>query len=117
MLPTSTFAIHPDAGREMALNNARRFIRAGGRLHYGTDMGNGPTPVGPRSEEIRALGEAGLTGDALRLAITTDPGRQGLPISCAVHALLPLPSNAAETVVWMSQARRLVGVIEEGANA
>jgi len=114
---TSTFAIHPDAGREMALNNARRFIRAGGRLHYGTDMGNGPTPVGPRSEEIRALGEAGLTGDALRLAITTDPGRQGLPISCAVHALLPLPSNAAETVVWMSQARRLVGVIEEGANA
>ena len=33
---------------------------AGGRLHYGTDMGNGPTPIGPRSEEIRALGEAGL---------------------------------------------------------
>ena len=43
--------------------------------------------------------------------------RDGLPISCAVHALLPLPSDAAETVVWMSQARRLVGVIEEGAIA
>jgi hypothetical protein len=114
---TSTFAIHPDAGREKALDNARRFIRAGGRLHYGTDMGNGPTPVGPRSEEISALGEAGLASDALREAITTNPGRDGLPISCAVHALLPLPNDAAEVVVWMSQARRLVGVIEEGAIA
>jgi imidazolonepropionase-like amidohydrolase len=102
---TSTFAIHPDAGREMALANACRFIRAGGRLHYGTDMGNGPTPVGPRSEEIRALAEAGLAGDALREAITTNPGRDGLPISCAVHAA-SAAERAAETVVWMSQAAR-----------
>ena len=63
------------------------------------------------------MAEAGLAGDALREAITTNPGRDGLPISCAVHALLPLPSDAAETVVWMSQARRLVSVIEEGAIA
>ena len=114
---TSTFAIHTDAGREKALDNARRFIRAGGRLHYGTDMGNGPTPVGPRSEEISALGEAGLAGDALRQAMTTNPGRDSLPTRSAVHALLPLPNDAAEVVAWMSQARRLVGVIEEGAIA
>jgi hypothetical protein len=93
---TSTFAIHPDAGRERALDNARRFIRAGGRLHYGTDMGNGPTPVGPRAEEISALAEAGLAGDALLEALTANPGRDGLPISCAVHACLPLPNDPAE---------------------
>ncbi len=114
---TSTFAIHPDAGRERALDNARRFIRAGGWLHYGTDMGNGPTPIGPRSEEIRAMGEAGLAGDALLQAMTASPGRDGLPIRSAVHALLPLPNDAAEAVAWMSQARRLVGVIEEGTIA
>jgi hypothetical protein len=114
---TSTFAIHPDADRERALDNARRFIRARGRLHYGTDMGNGPTPVGPRSEEISALGEAGLAGDALLQAMTNNPGRDGLPVRSAVHALLPLPNDAAETMVWMSQARRLVGVIEERAIA
>ena len=114
---TSTFAIHADEGRERALDNARRFTRAGGRLHYGTDMGNGPTPVGPRSEEISALGEAGLAGDAVLEAMTTNPARDGLPISCAVHAFLPLPNEPAEAAAWMSQARRLVGVIEEGAIA
>jgi len=31
--------------------------------------------------------------------------------------LLPLPNDAAEVVVWMSQGRRLVGIIEEGAMA
>jgi imidazolonepropionase-like amidohydrolase len=114
---TSTFAIHTDAGRERALDNARRFIQAGGRLHYGTDMGNGPTPVGPRSEEISALGEAGLAGGTLLQAMTINPGRDSLPTRSAVHALLPLPNDAAEAVAWMSQARRLVGVIKEGAIA
>jgi hypothetical protein len=114
---TTTFAIHSDAGRERALDNARRFIRAGGRLHYGTDMGNGPTPVGPRSEEIGALGQAGFTGDALLEALTTNPGRDGLPIPSAVHAMLPLPYEPAEAAVWMGQARRLVAVIKEGAIA
>ena len=89
----------------------------GGRLYYGTDMGNGPTPVGPRSEEISALGKAGLAGDALLQAMTINPGRDSLPTRSAVHALLPLPNDAAEAVAWMSQARRLVGVIEEGAIA
>jgi hypothetical protein len=114
---TSTFAIHTDAGREKALDNARRFVRAGGRLHYGTDLGNGPTPVGPRAEEIGALGEAGLAGDALLDALTTNPGRDGLPILSAVHGSLPLPYEPAEAAVWMSQARRLVAVLEEGAVA
>jgi hypothetical protein len=115
---TSTFAIHaePDCGR--ALDNARRFIRLGGRLDYGTDMGNdmygGPMPVGPRPEEISALGQAGLTGDALLESLTA-PRSKGLSAAAAVYAPLPLPYSADEVAVWMKQAHRLVHALEEGA--
>jgi hypothetical protein len=114
---TSTFAIHADADRGRALDNARRFIRLGGRLDYGTDMGNdmygGPTPVGPRPEEITALGQAGLTGDALLESLTGSPGHR-LRAAAAVYAPMPLPYSAAEVAVWMEQAHRLVHALKEG---
>jgi hypothetical protein len=114
---TSTFAIHADADRGRALDNARRFIRLGGRLDYGTDMGNdmyrGPMPVGPRPEEITALGQAGLTGDALLESLTSSP-RHRLLAAAAVYAPLPLPYSAAEVAVWMEQAHRLVHALREG---
>ena len=113
---TSTFAIHPDIDREMALDNARRFIRVGGRLHYGTDMGNGSTPVGPRPEEISALGQAGLVGDALLESLTGPPDHR-LRTAAAVYAPLPLPNDADEAAVWMSRARRLTAALQEGAVA
>jgi hypothetical protein len=112
----STFAIHAEAGRERALDNARRFLRLGGRLHYGTDMGNGPTLVGPRPEEISALAEAGLRGDVLLKALTC-PVPDGIPAEFAVYAPLPLPSDATEIAAWMTTAGRLARVLEEGAMA
>jgi len=115
---TSTFAIHADADRGRALDNARRFIRLGGRLDYGTDMGNdmhgGPMPVGPGPEEITALGQAGLTGDSLLEALTGSP-RHRLLAAATVHAPLPLPYSAAEVAAWMEQARRLVHALKDGA--
>jgi hypothetical protein len=113
---TSTFAIHDDAGRESALDNAGRFLRLGGRLHYGTDMGNGAMPVGSRPEEIIAMGQAGLAGDGLLVALTRTPHNH-LPAAAAVYAPFPLPNVAAEVAVWMGQARRLAGAMEEGAIA
>jgi hypothetical protein len=117
---TSTFAIHTDADRGTALDNGRRFIRLGGRLDYGTDMGNdmygGPVPVGPRPEEITALGQAGLTGDALLGSLTGSPHRR-LLAAAAVYAPLPLPYSAAEVAVWMKQAHRLAHALKEGAIA
>jgi hypothetical protein len=116
----STFAIHSDAQRERALDNARRFIRFGGMLHYGTDMGNdmygGPTPVGPRPEEISALGQAGLTGDALLESLTGQPGDR-LRTAGAVYAPLPLPHDADSAAAWMNGAHRLVAALKEGAIA
>jgi hypothetical protein len=114
---TSTFAIHADADRGRALDNARRFIRLGGRLDYGTDMGNdmyaGPIPVGPRPEEITALGLAGLTGDSLLESLTGSP-RHRLLAAATVYAPLPLPYSAAEVAVWMKQAHPLLHALNDG---
>jgi hypothetical protein len=113
---TSTFAIHAEPDRERAIDNARRFVRFGGQLNYGTDMGNGPMPVGPRPEEIAAMGETGLAGDVLLASMTGPPGDR-LKAAGAVYAPLPVPDGAAELAVWMNQAHRLAGVLKEGAIA
>jgi hypothetical protein len=113
----STFSIHPDADRERALDNARRFIRLGGRLEYGTDMGNdsypGSTPVGPRPEEITALGHAGLAGDALLESLAGPP--RNLLAAAAVYAPLPLPNDATEIAAWLGRAHRLSNALKEAA--
>jgi hypothetical protein len=71
-------------------------------------------PVGPRPEEISALGLAGLTGDALLESLTGPPGRR-LLAAAAVYAPLPLPYRTDEVAVWMKQAHRLVHALEESA--
>ena len=71
----STLAIH-DVGsmeRLTSTDNVRRFHAAGGTVLYGTDMGNGPTPVGLHTGELAALREAGITGlDLLRALAPQD---------------------------------------------
>ena len=77
----STLDIHgwgaPDAEqerfREVALDNLRRFHTAGGRVAYGTDLGNGPLPVGLNVRELRALVDAGLQTAAVLRALTSRP--------------------------------------------
>lgn len=59
----STIDIHRDSVREVAVENLRRFHAAGGRIRYGTDLGNGDLPVGPNPAEVRALLDAGLSRD------------------------------------------------------
>lgn len=95
----STFAIHEEPAREVALDNARRFVALGGTLRYGTDMGNGPTPVGVNEAEILCLGEAGLAGDALLTALTGAGTSQRL-----LHNSRPLPHTAAEFAAWYATA-------------
>lgn len=72
----STLDIHgygtssPDQDR--AVDNLGRFRAAGGRVLYGTDLGNGPMPVTLNLREVGLLLDAGLTDDDL-LAALTDP--------------------------------------------
>ncbi|MFY9712915.1 MAG: amidohydrolase family protein [Microbacterium sp.] len=70
----STLAIHGGADRERALDNVHRFHAAGGTVLYGTDMGNGPTPVALNPAEVAALRETGIDGiDLLRALAPQDP--------------------------------------------
>ncbi|MCA5894011.1 amidohydrolase family protein [Isoptericola sp. NEAU-Y5] len=79
----STLDVHgwgaPDARqeeqRETALDNLRRFHTAGGAVAYGTDLGNGPLPVGLNVRELRALCAAGLEVPAVLRALTSRPVR------------------------------------------
>ena len=70
----STLDIHRDdeRSRQTAASNLTAFVRAGGTVLYGTDLGNGDLPVGINPRELSALHGAGLRGEAL-LATLTDP--------------------------------------------
>ncbi len=57
---------------ERAVDNLRRFRSAGGRVLYGTDLGNGEQPLGVNPAELAALATAGLGASELIAAIT-DP--------------------------------------------
>ncbi len=70
----STLAIHDPAARAIAIDNVARFHAAGGTVRYGTDMGNGPTPVDLNPTEVAALRTAGLDDEAvLRALAPVDP--------------------------------------------
>ena len=55
---------------EIAVSNVKAFVRLGGRLMYGTDMGNGPTPIGLNPRELASLATAGLTPEQQIAALT-----------------------------------------------
>lgn len=46
---------------DIACANLRRFIAAGGTVFYGTDLGNGPLPLGINVRELTALQACGMT--------------------------------------------------------
>jgi hypothetical protein len=83
----STLDIHgwgtPTAAFHLASDNLARFHGAGGRVLYGTDLGNGPLPVGLNRREIAALLACGLSPDDVLAALTADfpgfPARSGEP--------------------------------------
>ncbi|MGH2788082.1 MAG: amidohydrolase family protein [Actinomycetota bacterium] len=64
-----TLSIFFGAAQEIAIENLWRFVEAGGRVVYGTDLGNqGPQP-GIDEREVEALARAGLSGiDIVRSA-------------------------------------------------
>ncbi|MEO6512836.1 MAG: hypothetical protein ABIO16_17695 [Nocardioides sp.] len=72
----STLDIHgygtPSADQDRAVDNLARFRAAGGRVLYGTDLGNGPLPEALNLRELGLLADAGLPDDDL-LATLSDP--------------------------------------------
>jgi hypothetical protein len=88
----STLATHDADSEERttAVDNVRRFHAAGGTVLYGTDMGNGPTPVALNPAELAALRDAGLDGTDLLRALAPQ-----IPLDPA-SVLLRLPGTDAD---------------------
>jgi len=67
-----TLSIRYDADRTIAIENLRRFIAVGGRVIYGTDLGNaGPGP-GIDALETQAMAEAGMEPRDIIRSATVD---------------------------------------------
>jgi imidazolonepropionase-like amidohydrolase len=62
---------------EVAVDNLRRFVEAGGRVRYGTDLGNGAIPPGIDPREVGLLASAGLPPAGLLRAMTLSGLRPG----------------------------------------
>lgn len=75
---------------ETALDNLRRFHRAGGSVIYGTDLGNGGIPPGIHLRELLLLAEAGLEYEEVLESMVRAPLERGAPADLIVTAGSPL---------------------------
>lgn len=100
----STLDIHRGEARARAIAHLGAFAARGGRVLYGTDLGNGPLPLGVNRRELLALQEAGIRGDAL-VASLTDPWPAGVGTD-AVRSFLagPTPADPDDLATWLSRA-------------
>lgn len=70
-----TLSIRDGVERSTAIDNLRRFVAAGGRVVYGTDLGNeGPRP-GIDPTEVEAMAEAGMSARDIVAAATVHAAR------------------------------------------
>ena len=79
----------------IALDNLRRFHVAGGKVIYGTDLGNGAVPPGIHTREAVLLAEAGLEYEEVLEAMIRAPLEPGAPADLIVTSVNPLDSLGA----------------------
>jgi imidazolonepropionase-like amidohydrolase len=87
MTVVPTLSIFSGRAQRTAIANLHAFRRAGGRVVYGTDLGNeGPTP-GIDAGEVRAMAHAGLSGVEIITSATVESARWlGLDATGAIAA-------------------------------
>ena len=90
----STLSIHDGDTLATAVDNVRRFHAAGGTVLYGTDMGNGPTPVGLNPAELDALRDAGIDGDDLLRSLAPQDPRDPASVLLHLADVTATPSSA-----------------------
>jgi hypothetical protein len=90
MVWISTLDMHARGGQEeafaVAVENLTRFAAQGGRVAYGTDLGNGIATADWNGGEVAALRAAGIRGTALLGALT---GAGLLPPWSSTATLIP----------------------------
>jgi hypothetical protein len=102
----STLAIHhadPEAA-EFARVNLAGFAAAGGRVLYGTDLGNGEQPVGVNPDEVVALDRAGVRGAALIAAMADPWPAADPPPGVSTFVPGPPPAQLDEVAAWLGAA-------------
>lgn len=105
----STLDIHSH-GRDTpelrtATENLSRFLAAGGRVVYGTDLGNGPIPPGIHAGEAWLLRRAGLTSEQVLRAMTFHPISSGAPADLVALGTNPLEDpDALGDVIFVMRA-------------
>lgn len=103
----STLDIHgygertPDQQRAVA--NLSAFHAAGGQVLYGTDLGNGPLPVGLNLRELELLREAGLDDEEL-IGALADPW----PGPVGADVLTFVPGDPAEDLLLRLSSARTI---------
>ncbi|QNE45646.1 amidohydrolase [Glaciihabitans sp. INWT7] len=85
---------------ERAIGNLERFAAAGGRVHYGTDLGNGPLPTGLNHRELAALTAALPSAETV---IESLAGFLALPSAPRTASFIPGPAYDGSTglVDWL----------------
>jgi imidazolonepropionase-like amidohydrolase len=92
-----------------ALDNLRRFHVAGGRITYGTDLGNGSIPPGIHTREALLMVEAGLEPEEVLEAMTRAPLEPDAPADLIALRTSPLDDlRALEDVQLVIRAGRVV---------
>jgi imidazolonepropionase-like amidohydrolase len=92
-----------------ALDNLRRFHVAGGRIVYGTDLGNGEVPPGIDVREAMLMVEAGLEPEEVLEAMIRAPLEPDAPADLIALGSSPLEDlRALEDVRLVVRAGRVV---------
>ena len=115
----STLDIH-SYGRDtpelrLATENLNRFLAAGGRVAYGTDLGNGPIPPGIHAGEAWHLYRSGLRPEGVLEAMTFRPLASEEPAD-----LIALGGNPLEDLGAFMDVRLVVRagrVVRQGGGA
>jgi hypothetical protein len=117
----TTLDIHgwgdPTPQHAIALDNLRRFAAAGGRVLYGTDLGNGPLPDGVNERELAGMVAAGMTATAILQAIAGTRARHDVVGPRLAWVPTPMPTPVPTAVptpppdvlpAWLATARGLL---------
>jgi imidazolonepropionase-like amidohydrolase len=88
---------------EVALDNLRHIADAGGRIRYGTDLGNGPIPPGIHVREALHLAAAGLSAEEVLTAMAAWRLREGAP-----GDILALGGNPLDDLGALGEIRMVI---------
>ncbi|GAA1829088.1 hypothetical protein [Agromyces salentinus] len=89
---------------EYAIDNLRRFHAAGGRVLYGTDLGNGELPLGVNPDELALLLEAGLAASDVLDAIIDPWPRRDRDDAVATFVPGAPPADLETLPTWLASA-------------